>query len=180
VCVAPSLTPHPLPCVTAGLESALASYFDENELDGDGDSMGSWDEEGENLLSKSWRDCSMDGPPGERWAGISLHPRASSHHPHAPLSSPAFAHAVHGQSVSPAHGTSPHAAHRIVSPGAAAGAAARLRVSPTRPGAAAVTRSPIVRTSGFLVNVNVNELRLGFSNATRNLEGILSHNNRKS
>jgi hypothetical protein len=30
------------------------------------------------------------------------------------------------------------------------------------------------------VNVNVNELRLGFSNTTRNPEGILSHNNRKS
>jgi hypothetical protein len=29
-------------------------------------------------------------------------------------------------------------------------------------------------------NVNVNELRLGFSNTTRNPEGILSHNNRKS
>jgi hypothetical protein len=28
--------------------------------------------------------------------------------------------------------------------------------------------------------VNVNELRLGFSNTTRNPEGILSHNNRKS
>jgi hypothetical protein len=28
------------------------------------------------------------------------------------------------------------------------------------------------------VNVNVNELRLGFSNTTRNPEGILSHNNR--
>jgi hypothetical protein len=31
-----------------------------------------------------------------------------------------------------------------------------------------------------LVNVNVNELRLGFSNTTRNPEGTLSHNNRKS
>jgi hypothetical protein len=30
------------------------------------------------------------------------------------------------------------------------------------------------------VNVNVNELRLGFSITTRNPEGILSHNNRKS
>jgi hypothetical protein len=30
------------------------------------------------------------------------------------------------------------------------------------------------------VYVNVNELRLGFSNTTRNPEGILSHNNRKS
>ena len=30
------------------------------------------------------------------------------------------------------------------------------------------------------VNVNVNELRSGFSNTTRNPEGILSHNNRKS
>jgi hypothetical protein len=30
------------------------------------------------------------------------------------------------------------------------------------------------------VNVNVSELRLGFSNTTRNPEGILSHNNRKS
>jgi hypothetical protein len=30
------------------------------------------------------------------------------------------------------------------------------------------------------VNVNVNELRLGFSNTTRNPEGIQSHNNRKS
>jgi hypothetical protein len=30
------------------------------------------------------------------------------------------------------------------------------------------------------VNVNVNELRLGFSNTARNPEGILSHNNRKS
>jgi hypothetical protein len=30
------------------------------------------------------------------------------------------------------------------------------------------------------VNVNVNELRLGFSNTTRNPEGILSHNNRQS
>jgi hypothetical protein len=30
------------------------------------------------------------------------------------------------------------------------------------------------------VNVNVNELRLGFSNTTRHPEGILSHNNRKS
>jgi hypothetical protein len=29
------------------------------------------------------------------------------------------------------------------------------------------------------VHVNVNELRLGFSNTTRNPEGILSHNNRK-
>jgi hypothetical protein len=29
------------------------------------------------------------------------------------------------------------------------------------------------------VNVNVNELRLGFSNTTRNPEGILSHNNRR-
>jgi hypothetical protein len=29
------------------------------------------------------------------------------------------------------------------------------------------------------LNVNVNELRLGFSNTTRNPEGILSHNNRK-
>ncbi len=29
------------------------------------------------------------------------------------------------------------------------------------------------------VNVHVNELRLGFSNTTRNPEGILSHNNRK-
>jgi hypothetical protein len=29
-------------------------------------------------------------------------------------------------------------------------------------------------------NVNVNELRLAFSNTTRNPEGILSHNNRKS
>jgi hypothetical protein len=27
---------------------------------------------------------------------------------------------------------------------------------------------------------NVNELQLGFSNTTRNPEGILSHNNRKS
>jgi hypothetical protein len=37
-------------------------------------------------------------------------------------------------------------------------------------------------TPTFLVNVNVNvkELRLGFSNTTRNPEGILSHNNRKS
>jgi hypothetical protein len=36
-------------------------------------------------------------------------------------------------------------------------------------------------TSGpGVVNVNVNELRLGFSNTTRNPEGILSHNNRKS
>jgi hypothetical protein len=33
---------------------------------------------------------------------------------------------------------------------------------------------------GVNVNVNVNELRLGFSNTTRNPEGILSHNNRKS
>jgi hypothetical protein len=32
----------------------------------------------------------------------------------------------------------------------------------------------------LVVNVNVNELRLGFSNTTRNPEGILSHNNRKS
>jgi hypothetical protein len=30
-----------------------------------------------------------------------------------------------------------------------------------------------------MVNVNVNELRMGFSNTTRNPEGILSHNNRK-
>ncbi len=30
------------------------------------------------------------------------------------------------------------------------------------------------------VNVNVNELRLGFSNTARNPEGILSHNNRES
>jgi hypothetical protein len=30
------------------------------------------------------------------------------------------------------------------------------------------------------LNVSVNELRLGFSNTTRNPEGILSHNNRKS
>jgi len=30
------------------------------------------------------------------------------------------------------------------------------------------------------VHVNANELRLGFSNTTRNPEGILSHNNRKS
>jgi hypothetical protein len=30
------------------------------------------------------------------------------------------------------------------------------------------------------VNVNVNELRLGFSNTTRSPEGLLSHNNRKS
>jgi hypothetical protein len=30
------------------------------------------------------------------------------------------------------------------------------------------------------VNVNVNELRLGFSSTTRNPEGIISHNNRKS
>jgi hypothetical protein len=30
------------------------------------------------------------------------------------------------------------------------------------------------------VNVNVNELRVGFSNTTRNPEGILSHDNRKS
>ncbi len=29
------------------------------------------------------------------------------------------------------------------------------------------------------VNVNVHELRLGFSNTTRNPEGILSHNNKK-
>ncbi len=34
---------------------------------------------------------------------------------------------------------------------------------------------------GFMgLYVNVNELRLGFSNTTRNPEGILSHNNRKS
>ncbi len=33
--------------------------------------------------------------------------------------------------------------------------------------------------SGCEVHVNVNELRLGFSNTTRNPEGILSHNNRK-
>jgi hypothetical protein len=31
----------------------------------------------------------------------------------------------------------------------------------------------------YPVNVNVNELRLGLSNTTRNPEGILSHNNRK-
>jgi hypothetical protein len=35
-------------------------------------------------------------------------------------------------------------------------------------------------TRGLYVNVDVNELRLGFSNTTRNPEGILSHNNRKS
>jgi hypothetical protein len=34
-------------------------------------------------------------------------------------------------------------------------------------------------TGGMMVNVNVNELRLGFSNTTRNPKGILSHNNRK-
>jgi hypothetical protein len=34
-------------CIAAGMESALASYFNEEELDGD--SMGSWDEE-ERLL----------------------------------------------------------------------------------------------------------------------------------
>jgi hypothetical protein len=34
-------------CIAAGIESALASYFNEEELDGD--SMGSWDEE-ERLL----------------------------------------------------------------------------------------------------------------------------------
>ncbi len=34
--------------------------------------------------------------------------------------------------------------------------------------------------SAAVVEVNVNELRLGFSNTTRNPEGILSHNNRKS
>ncbi len=33
---------------------------------------------------------------------------------------------------------------------------------------------------GMCSYVNVNELRLGFSNTTRNPEGILSHNNRKS
>jgi hypothetical protein len=36
------------------------------------------------------------------------------------------------------------------------------------------------RSAPVNVNVNVNELRLGFSNTTRNPEGILSHNNRKS
>ncbi len=37
-----------------------------------------------------------------------------------------------------------------------------------------------VRGSPGGVNVNVDELRLGFSNTTRNPEGILSLNNRKS
>jgi hypothetical protein len=41
------------------------------------------------------------------------------------------------------------------------------------------TLSPTVtRTSGTYM-YNVIELRLGFSNTTRNLEGILSHSNRK-
>jgi hypothetical protein len=33
---------------------------------------------------------------------------------------------------------------------------------------------------GVNVTVHVHELRFGFSNTTRNPEGILSHNNRKS
>jgi hypothetical protein len=39
---------------------------------------------------------------------------------------------------------------------------------------------PLQRKADARVNVNVNELRLGFSNTTRSPEGILSHNNRKS
>jgi hypothetical protein len=42
------------------------------------------------------------------------------------------------------------------------------------------TRTCATKCLSGWVNVNVNELRLGFSNTTRNPEGILSHNNRKS
>ncbi len=50
---------------------------------------------------------------------------------------------------------------------------------------AATHKTLKVRVFGALashthVHVNVNERRLGFSNTTRNPEGILRHNNRKS
>ncbi len=54
------------------------------------------------------------------------------------------------------------------------------RVAVIQQAAAVAVQSAWRRAKCARWYVNVNELRLGFSNTNRNPEGILSHNNRKS